>query len=287
MATDRLSPLDASFLAVEGPNAPMHVGWVAAFDPPADGTRPTFDGLATHIAGRLGTPRAIASGSPRSRCRCTSPSGSTTPTSSQAHTLPPPAPAPRPARRRGALDARLARDRPLWEMWLATDLPDGRIAMVGKAHHCMVDGIAALQLAGVLLDREPQPTNGFHHANGWAPVPAPSWRRLVRAVAERAGTAPRWRSRRSSSRLRGACSRSRRPPAAAPARSRTRCSAGAQLALQHARIFGAPARALVCPLDDLRGVRRRYGVTLNDAMLAVCAGALRRFALRRGEEPGR
>jgi hypothetical protein len=51
---ERLSALDASFLAVERPAAPMHVGWVAAFDAPERGPRPGFGELFEHIAGRLG-----------------------------------------------------------------------------------------------------------------------------------------------------------------------------------------------------------------------------------------
>jgi hypothetical protein len=50
---DRLSALDASFLAVEGPATPMHVGWVAVFDPPEHGPRPGYEQLFEHIAGRL------------------------------------------------------------------------------------------------------------------------------------------------------------------------------------------------------------------------------------------
>jgi diacylglycerol O-acyltransferase len=53
VTAERLSALDASFLAVETPSAPMHIGWVAAFDPPEDGPSPTFAELAEHIAGRL------------------------------------------------------------------------------------------------------------------------------------------------------------------------------------------------------------------------------------------
>ena len=48
MPPERLSALDASFLAVEGPSAHMHVGWAATFTPPAHGPRPGFeDGDAT------------------------------------------------------------------------------------------------------------------------------------------------------------------------------------------------------------------------------------------------
>jgi hypothetical protein len=49
---ERLSPLDASFLAVESPLAPMHVGWVATFDPPAGGPAGAED-LIAHIAERM------------------------------------------------------------------------------------------------------------------------------------------------------------------------------------------------------------------------------------------
>ena len=53
MPAERLSALDAAFLAVETPTAPMHIGWVSSFDPPQDGPRPAFAELAEHIAGRL------------------------------------------------------------------------------------------------------------------------------------------------------------------------------------------------------------------------------------------
>src|SRR5437764_10349876 len=50
----RLSPLDASFLAVESDTAPMHVGWAAVFSPSGDDARPTFEQLRDHIAARMG-----------------------------------------------------------------------------------------------------------------------------------------------------------------------------------------------------------------------------------------
>ena len=53
MTAERLSALDASFLAVESEAAPMHVGWVSTFAPPEDGPRPGFDELFEYLAGRL------------------------------------------------------------------------------------------------------------------------------------------------------------------------------------------------------------------------------------------
>src|SRR3954451_7649931 len=167
----------------------MHVGWVARFDPPEHAPRPSFGELAGHIAGRLAD-------APRYRQRPADvPLSLHDPVwvddpefDPAAHLL--------PAGERtldelvdDVFSAPLARDRPLWQMWLAPEQPDGSIAMVGKAHHCMVDGIAALQLAGLLLDREPgvPHPDGHNGRNGWSPTPAPSpSERLVRAVAERA-----------------------------------------------------------------------------------------------------
>src|SRR3954454_11640104 len=54
MSPQRLSALDASFLAVETPSAHMHVGWAATFAAPAHGPRPSFEALFAHIASRLG-----------------------------------------------------------------------------------------------------------------------------------------------------------------------------------------------------------------------------------------
>ena len=47
--------------------------------------------------------------------------------------------------------------RPLWEVWIADGLDDGRVGLVGKVHHCMVDGLAAVELAALLLDPTPEP----------------------------------------------------------------------------------------------------------------------------------
>jgi WS/DGAT/MGAT family acyltransferase len=287
VSAERLSALDASFLAVEGPTAPMHVGWVAHFDPPENGPRPTFDDLATHIAGRLGH-------APRYRQRLADvPLAVHDPVWVDDEGFDPgdhlfyAGPRTLDELIGEVFSTPLERDRPLWEIWLAPDLPDGRIAMVGKAHHCMVDGIAALQLANLLLDREPGSHDG-RAQNGWSPVPAPTPReRFTKAFADRADESAQLAL--APLRIAGSPRRLRGVPAAARRGARTL----AHTVLPPARSSllnrpSSPERHLERvsrPLDDLRGVRRRYGVSLNDTFLAVCSGALRRFALRRGEEP--
>jgi diacylglycerol O-acyltransferase / wax synthase len=287
LSTERLSALDASFLAVERPTAPMHVGWVARFDPPENGARPTFDDLATHIAGRLND-------APRYRQRLAEvPLEVHDPVWVDDEEFEPgdhlfdTGPRTLDELIDEVFSTPLARDRPLWEMWLATNEPDGSVVMVGKAHHCMVDGIAALQLANLLLDREPGDFNG-RSSNGWAPVPAPSpTERFTKAFAQRAEDSAQLAL--APLKLAGSPKRLLGVPAAARRSVRTL----AHTVLPPARSSllnqpGSPGRHLERvsrPLDDLRGVRRRYGVSLNDTFLAACAGALRRFVLRRGEEP--
>jgi len=288
VSAERLSALDASFLAVEGPAAPMHVGWVARFDPPEDGPRPGFDELFEHIAGRMGR-------APRYRQRLAGvPLAVHDPVwvddagfDPSAHVL------------RGdggdvgalvdsVLSVPLARDRPLWEITIAEELPDRRLAVVGKMHHCMVDGAAVAELGNLLLDAEPGGWREPADEPPWSPAPAPSGgERLARAVVERAGDVAALAL--APARVAGSPRRLRSLPGAAGRRART---------LANTLLPPAPASPLNRPgsarrhhvrvtrsLAEIRAVRRRFGVTPNDVMLAVCAGALRRFAQRRGEPP--
>src|SRR3954462_13104311 len=134
MTDARLSPLDASFLEVESATAHMHVGWAATFTPPADAERPTFEQVRDHIASRLGR-------APRYRQRLARvPLGGREPQwiddplfDPDRHIL-----RARSGDLSDIVDAvmsvPLERDRPLWEMWIADELDDGSIGLVGKAH---------------------------------------------------------------------------------------------------------------------------------------------------------
>ncbi|WP_200827687.1 WS/DGAT/MGAT family O-acyltransferase [Thermomonospora echinospora] len=64
--------------------------------------------------------------------------------------------------------------RPLWEMWVAEGLADGRWALIAKVHHCVVDGVGGSDLITVLFDLEPDPPSGPGEQPQPAEDPAPS-----------------------------------------------------------------------------------------------------------------
>ena len=276
MPPQRLSALDASFLAVESPSAHMHVGWAATFAAPEHGPRPGFGELFAHIAGRLGR-------APRYRQRIAPDAlGLHAPLWVDAEDFDPAEHIHHSAAERledladAVLSEPLRRDRPLWEIWIAPELADGRIGLVGKAHHCMVDGLAAVELGSLLLDFEPEPS--AVEADEWRPAAAPHALELL---------------------ARGAFDRAREPlgllkaPFGFPrAALRTgRALAGAVLPVAPPSLLNAPSspdRHLATarrPLDELRAIKNHHGVTVNDVLLAAVAGALRLHAERRQERP--
>src|SRR5262249_9132517 len=65
----------------------------------------------------------------------------------------------------------LDRERPLWEMWVADRLRDGRVGGVGKPHHAVIGGLAAVERASLVLDGRPEPP--VAEDDEWRPRPAP------------------------------------------------------------------------------------------------------------------
>lgn len=286
MSTTRLSPLDASFLAVESPTAHMHVGWAATFSPPCDRQRPDFPELFEHVRGRL-------SRDPRFRQRLApTPLHLNAPVwidddafDAERHIV----------RATSAtlsevvddcMSRQLERDRPLWQLCVADSLKDGRIGVVGKAHHCMVDGIAAVQLAALLLDPTPEAMPSGE--DGWQPRPEPDrLSRLSRGVLDQV---------RADLSLLRLPARALRSPSyalrlAEDAARAARAGLGMLRPATPVRPVNAPLspfRHLAgtrLPLSDLQRIKMAFDTTVNDVMLAVAAAALRRLFQQRGELP--
>jgi diacylglycerol O-acyltransferase len=258
MPPARLSALDASFLAAETPTAHMHVGWAAVFDPPADRRPSGFRELRDHIAARLHR-------APRYRQRLAPvPFAVHHPVwvdderfDIDHHVL-----AVRAADLGDvvdvALSSQLERSRPLWELWVADRLADGRIGVVGKAHHCMVDGLAAVELASLMLDPEPDPQ----------PPPPDEW------SAERAPARLSLLARGVVERAQGELDLLRVPAGvvASPGRRLGElASEGRRAALALAHSFGAPAPVSV--FDEPSSPLRHLGtISRSRAAVATLAG---------------
>ena len=269
VSTTRLSALDASFLEVESATAHMHVGWAATFTAPNDAQRPNFDELLHHIAARIGR-------APRYRQRLAHvPFGVHEPEWTDHDEFD----AAEHVRASDAerldelvadvLSRPLARDRPLWELWIADRLADGRIGMVGKAHHCMVDGIAAVELSTMLLDPEEHPRSA--EPDGWRASPTPGPVTLLgRGLIDRA--------REQLDLVRaplGALTSPGRLLSVPGHAVRTAQAVGDALVPSPSETpFNEPSSphrhlaTLRRPLADLRRVKSRFGVTVNDVVLA-------------------
>jgi diacylglycerol O-acyltransferase len=288
MSTTRLSPLDASFLAVESPTAHMHVGWATCFRPPEGRPRPRFDDLFEHIESRL-------SRGPRFRQRLAGvPLGLNAPLwidderFDPSHHIVPAGSSTLGEVIDDCMSRQLDRRRPLWQLWIADQLDDGRIGVVGKAHHCMVDGIAAVELAALLLDPTPEPEPPG--PDGWLPAPTPAaLSRLAGGVLDQ---------------VRGDFDLLRLPArlAASPGRAVGMAAKGFSAAKAAASMLRparpspslntpiSPLRHLATarrPLRDLKAIRSSFGTTINDVVLAASTGGVRRLLEHRSEPPVR
>jgi diacylglycerol O-acyltransferase len=259
----------------------MHVAWSATF---RVGERtPTLQRLRRHIAGRLARV-------PRFRCRLAwPPPGMGEPFwvddpdfDVDAHVVALGMLGSELDDRRfellcdSVLSAPLDRGRPLWEIRLAPRLTGGRCGLVAKIHHALVDGRSAVEVAQLLFDVDP---NGVAELPApWEAPPAPGATRLAaRAVAMGAGDA--LRAARGAPRIAGTLRRA----ALAAGEDLLRPAPASAL---NSRI--GPRRTLVrhsVALDDVRQIKRAADATVNDVCLALAAGALRRLAFARGEQP--
>jgi len=256
----------------------MHVGWAALFDPPANGPAPRFTQIRAHIESRLGR-------APRYRQRlATVPFGLGDPVWIDDETFDIADHVLHAAHGDferlvdDVLSAPLRHGRALWELWIADGLPDGRIGVVGKAHHCLVDGLAAVELMALLLDAEPSPAaddGAADGVNGWSPRSLPSAVALVRdAVGQQVDEALRVAKLplsfvRNPSQTGARAWRAARAvvQAAAPPAPPSRLN-GAMTSVRHLATHTRP-------MEDLKVIKRHFGTTVNDVLLSACAGALR------------
>ena len=169
----------------------------------------------------------------------------------------------------------LDRSRPLWEIWVVEGLENGHIGFVTKIHHTLADGVAAADLLVHVLDSEQDaapPPPGEWHAD-----PIPGRRELLRNALVDLGVNLRMLPKllvRTGIGVRNA-RRYRRDADVAPPLP----FAGRDLPFNGALTPHRTFTMTSLPLDEAKRVKNDVGTTLNDVILAVCAGALRQWML--------
>jgi len=170
----------------------------------------------------------------------------------------------------------LDRHRPLWEAHLVEGLNDGRFAVFVKFHHALIDGVSALKLTQRTLSTDPNDTE----------VRVP-WNLPAKP---RAGESDHRSLLQTLTRTVGSV--------AALGPSTVSLARAALLEQQLTLPFGAPRTMLNVPiggarrvaaqswsLDRIKSVKQAAGVTVNDVVLAMCAGALRHYLLEQNALP--
>lgn len=185
------------------------------------------------------------------------------------------------------LSAQLDRNRPLWEVWLIEGLAGGRVALLMKYHHCLLDGVAGAGLATAMLDVEPDAT---------APLVAKPSREESSAGDQGVldvvgGLANRWVKSPATYARYGFDVLSKAAAVLDGARS------GGSLASAIPRGPSTPFNASIgvrrqlafagIAFDDIRRIKEAHGVKVNDVVLALCATALRTYLLAHDALPDR
>jgi diacylglycerol O-acyltransferase / wax synthase len=278
-----MSAQDASFLHIEGPNTPMHIGGVSVFEGPA----PPFERLEEMVLSKLdAVPRY------RQKVRFVplalgGPVWVDDPHFNLGYHLRHsalPSPGTEEVLRRTSariFAQHLDRRKPLWEIWMIEGVSENRWALLSKVHHSMVDGVSATDLMTVMFDDSPrQPPE-----EAWQPAPEPSNAELlVRSLSHQAvNPAEQLRAIRAT-----VC----RPRATLE--QGVKLVRGASSAAGLLRPTGStsltgsigPHRTWSTAhvhLSDVKSIRSALGGTVNDVVLTLVTGGLRELLESRGE----
>jgi diacylglycerol O-acyltransferase len=283
---DRLSAIDASFLAGEKQSSHMHVGGVMIFEGPPPGREDTLEQVSSrlHMVPRYRQKLAFPRFEMGRPLWVDDPSFNL-----EYHVRYTALASPGDLEQLRLLTARifsqrLDRSKPLWEMWFVQGLEDDRFAIINKTHHALVDGVSGVDLATVLFDLSPVPPERTE-APEWTPSPEPSQAQLV-------AEGLKGLLRRPVDIGRSALEAASHPEQTV---ERVREAAQGLGEVAWANFNPAPETPLNVPigshrriywmrtdLSHFKAIKNSLGGTVNDVVLAVVTGALGRWLRTRG-----
>jgi WS/DGAT/MGAT family acyltransferase len=291
-----LSGLDATFLYLEAPETPMHVGSLHLYEPPP-GRRADFLARARrHIRSRLHLAPVFRRRLAALPLELASPMWVEDERVDLGYHLRRIV-LPRPGTR-AALEACVARlhselldrRRPLWRFYLIEGLASGHLAWYSKVHHAALDGAAGVQLANALLDVTPSPRKietprrpRLESTPGLGALVGGAFRNAAAQYVKLIRHLPGF------ARVLGAVIRATRGGA----------RGGGKLDIGQSAAFGprTPLNVAITaertfatasiPLAEVKAIAARHGAKVNDVVLAIASGALRRYLTRHGGVPKR
>jgi diacylglycerol O-acyltransferase / wax synthase len=297
----QLTGMDASFLALETANTTGHVGGLSVLDPSTASEPLTLGRLTGVMAERLPMVPVLR------RKLLNVPLGLDQPYwiddadfDIEYHVrelaLPRPGSAAQLTEQVSRLHARpLDRSRPLWELYLITGLARNRAAVYSKIHHAAVDGVSGTELLTVLFDLTPAGRE-LPAAEPFQPERPPPLPVLAARTAMRLAWRPVQTVRITNELVRLL------PTLAPPASTLVgemlglNRGDGAVIATRPGRAPTTPFNRAITPhrrfafrsvdLDTVKTVKNAFGVSVNDVVMAMCAGALRRWLIDHDALPG-
>ncbi len=285
----RLSGEDAGFLYMDLPGQPMNTMAVGVLSP-ATGAAATLDDLRRHLEERLPQLPSFRWRVVRVPLRLHHPVAVDDPDFDlDFHLRTERVDAPGGPAEVDALFARIAERHldprhPLWQATLVDGLEGGRQALILKYHHCLADGVAAFTtFSRVFSDAPRDPIPGVAP---FAPTRLPGRARLVAgALADHARAAARLPRLAATTKARTDAVKARR--AGATVEVPDFSGQAPWCVLNDAFTPGRAYARAALPLAGLKAVKDAAGVTLNDAVLGVMAGACRRYLDAHGGVPDR
>ena len=187
-----------------------------------------------------------------------------------------------------AFSTPLDRTRPLWEMTFVEGLddipqvPPGSVAVINKVHHAAIDGVSGADMMGILLDTTKEPRK-FSAPPPRAVPPVPNELEILAHTAKKIMRKPS-ELRRVAGEITDAfrsAAKIQQKGVEAPPAPWTAPSTPINRTITGQRIWNTA----LLELDRVKAIRKVAGCTLNDVVLAICAGALRRYLDEKGALP--
>jgi WS/DGAT/MGAT family acyltransferase len=288
----RLTGLDAAFLSLEVPSAPMHVASIIVLDPS------TVEGGVGLAQLKSLYEKRVHLAPPFRRRLVEIPFGIHHPIwiedpdfDLDFHLRHIAVPAPGTMAELSELAGHLVampldRRRPLWEAWLIDGLEDGNVAVLTKVHHAAIDGASGEELMIAILDLQPEIEEKPAPGEPWTPDRVPTDTELFGYALASLAQNPLKMLKATRRTLEAALQirqtnrqRGTTPPPSPFSAPRT--------SFNHPLTPHRHVATATLSLPDVKMVKNTFGVTVNDVLLTLCGGALRHYLDGRREQVDR